>query len=418
MLMQGLSLEQAPPYKIPLFFYMTGALYLVLLSLAFLFFYGEIESRYTSQALLLTHIFTLGFLLHIMMGTLFQMVPVIIGVAYEKIDFNAKTIYFLLNLANLSIIIYLFYKSNIFIYIFGLSAFFVIINFSLYSIFTIIRAVEKNFIVQIFLSAQGFLLLGSLLGIITLLQYVGMIGGAYLGHAHIIMMGFGWVVLLISGVALKVIPMFYVAKEYPLFCKRYFSKAIIVLILLFLVATLFEFEVVLKYTKIALALALIAFSLMTILLLARRKRARRDTTVQLWYFSMFNLLLGGLLWVNAIVFHLEIDLLLGLVFGLGSFYALINGMLYKIVPFLTWFHLSSKMIYDAEMGQVIPSKRMQWQFYLFVVAYALFIASLYFKTLFIVGGVLFLVSSCILLYNIVLGYRYHQKMLQKTQKMV
>ncbi|MDY0121274.1 MAG: hypothetical protein RBR54_04960 [Sulfurimonas sp.] len=418
MLMQGLSLEQAPPYKIPLFFYITGALYLVLLSLAFLFFYGEIESRYTSQALLLTHIFTLGFLLHIMMGTLFQMVPVIIGVSYKKIELNAKIIYISLNLANISIILYLFYKSNILIYIFGLSAFFSIIYFSLYSIFTIARAVEKNYIVQIFLSAQGFLLLGSLLGLISLLQYVGMIGGVYLGQTHILTMGFGWIVLLISGVALKVIPMFYVAKEYPLFCKRYFSKAIIVLILLFLTATLFELESVLRYTKIALALALLAFSLMTILLLARRKRARRDTTVQLWYFSMMNLLLGALLWINGIVFYLEIDLLLGLIFGLGSFYALINGMLYKIIPFLTWFHLSSKMIYDAEMGQVIPSKRMQWQFYLFVSSYVGFVAAFYFQVLFVIASFLFLCSSALLLYNIVLGYRYYQKMLQKTQKMV
>jgi hypothetical protein len=124
------------------------------------------------------------------------------------------------------------------------------------------------------------------------------------------------------------------------------------------------------------------------------------------------------LWINAIVFDLEIDLLLGLVFGLGSFYALMNGMLYKIIPFLTWFHLSSKMIYEAEMGQVIPSKRMQWQFYLFVVAYGLFILALYFQALFVVAGVLFLCSSLLLLYNIILGYRYHQKMLQKMQKMV
>ena len=417
MMMQGLSLEQAPPYKIPLFFYISGATYLVLLSLA-LFLLGAIESKYTSEALLLTHIFTLGFLLHVMMGTLFQMVPVIIGVSYEKVDFNSKIIYLFLNLATISIFLYLFYKTNIFVYIFGLSAFFSIIYFSIYSIFTISKAVEKNFIVQIFLSAQGFLLLGAFLGVISLLQYSGVLGGAYLGNAHIITMSFGWVVLLISGVALKVIPMFYVAKEYPLFCKKYFSKTIIVLIFVFLAATLLELESVLKYTKIALALALVAFSLMTILLLARRKRARRDTTVQLWYFSMFNLLVGALLWINAIVFHLEIDMLLGLVFGLGSFYALINGMLYKIIPFLTWFHLSSQMIYDAEMGQVIPSKKMQWQFYLFVSAYSGFLAALYFQAFFVVAAVLLLCSSLLLLYNIVGGYRYHQKMLQKTQKMV
>lgn len=417
MLMQGLSLEQAPPYKIPLIFYMTGAFYLLLLSLA-LFLLGAIESKYTSEALLLTHIFTLGFLLHVMMGTLFQMVPVIIGVSYEKVDINSKIIYLFLNLANVSILLYLFYKPNIFIYIFGLSAFFSIIYFSILSIYTISNALEKNFIVQILLSAQSFLLLGALLGLISLLQFSGVLGGEYLGNAHIVTMGFGWVVLLISGVALKVIPMFYVAKEYPLFCKKYFSKTIIVLIFLFLAATLLELESVLKYTKIALALALIAFSLMTILLLARRKRARRDTTVQLWYFSMFNLLVGALLWINAIVFHLEIDMLLGLVFGLGSFYALINGMLYKIIPFLTWFHLSSKMIYDAEMGQVIPSKRMQWQFYLFVSSYVGFVAAFYFQVLFVIASFLFLCSSALLLYNIVLGYRYHQKMLQKTQKMV
>jgi hypothetical protein len=415
MLMQGLSLEQAPPYKIPLLFYISAAAYLLLFSIALLFFFGMIENRYTSEALILTHLFTLGFLLHVMMGTLFQMLPVIIGVSYEKIDFNSKIIYLFLNFANLNIVLYLFYNSNIFIYIFGFSAFMAIIYFSILSIFTIARAVEKNSIVQVFLTAHGFLILGALLGVITLLQYAGIVGGAYLGNSHIITMVFGWVVLLVSGVSLKVIPMFYVAKEYPIFCKKYFSKVLSFLIVLFLGASFFELDAVLKYTKIALALALIAFSLMTLILLAQRKRARRDTTVQLWYFSMGNLFLGALLWIYAIVFDLEIDLLMGLVFGLGAFYALINGMLYKIIPFLTWFHLSSKMIYEAEMGQVIPAKRMQWQFYLFVTAYTGFLGALYFQLLFIFAGVLFLFSCVLLLYNIVSGYRYHQKMIQKTQ---
>ena len=89
-------------------------------------------------------------------------------------------------------------------------------------------------------------------------------------------------------------------------------------------------------------------------------------------------------------------------------------MLYKIVPFLTWFHLSSSFVYEAEMGEVIGAKMMKTQVYLFAAGYLLFLFALLWKPFVVIAAVPLVFSSSLLLYNIISGYNYHSKMIKKA----
>src|SRR5512143_1102821 len=75
----GLSFEQAPAFSLPLRFFLTAPLFLLAAAGLLLLAPEALASRWTSQALALTHALTLGFLAMSMLGALMQMLPVVAG---------------------------------------------------------------------------------------------------------------------------------------------------------------------------------------------------------------------------------------------------------------------------------------------------------------------------------------------------
>jgi len=409
MQMQGLSLDQAPPYKIPMFYYIIATIYLVAFSICLLMYANSIESRYYYEAIALTHILTLGFFTHVMFGSLFQMIPVIIGVAYKKVDIQAKVILFLLNIGTICFTTGFLISNKILMHIASLCLLLAIVYFVIITFFAILKTEDKNPTVKTFLTALGFLILGLAFGIISLINHNSGFTSRNFADAHISYIFFGWLIMLISGVSYKVIPMFYVTKEYPLFIKNHFYW-IVTLIILSLSLFIITDSKLVPFFKTLLAISSLIFSLTTIYLLKNRKRPRRDTTINLWYFAMINLSVASLIWIAAIWFNLDINFSLAVVFGLGFAYSIINGMLYKIVPFLTWFHLSSKMIFDAEMSQVIKNKYVKLQYNIYLASYFAFILAIFFKPLIYLASLLFFVSALILSYNIISAFSYYKKL--------
>jgi hypothetical protein len=93
--------------------------------------------------------------------------------------------------------------------------------------------------------------------------------------------------------------------------------------------------------------------------------------------------------------------IVSVVLGGGFVLSLLYGMLYKIVPFMTWFHLSNMGYFNVPMmREMVPEKRMRVQFILHFLS-LLFIALGYFDLyLMQIGAVLFTLSSVVLFYNL------------------
>jgi len=75
----GLAFEQAPPFALPLRFFLTAPLFLLAAAVLIVLAPEALASRWTPQALALTHALTLGFLAMVMLGALMQMLPVVAG---------------------------------------------------------------------------------------------------------------------------------------------------------------------------------------------------------------------------------------------------------------------------------------------------------------------------------------------------
>jgi hypothetical protein len=412
--MNGLSLDQAPPYKIPLIFYMVATSYLLLFSVILAFYGLHVSDRYLHEAIAITHIVTLGFFMNIIFGTLFQMMPVIIGEAYGDVAFRAKVLLVLLNIGIISFLGYFLFDISALAYWSALFLGSSVITFGLYSLFTIIKTKEKNAVVRSFMTSFLFIIIGALLGVVALLEQEGVVGAYRFGDLHVLVMVFGVVFMLFSAVVFKIIPMFYVTKEYPIWIKNGLHVSVILALFSLAFTMFFEIELLEKLLKTVLGILITIFAFYTIKLLKNRKRARSDLSVNFFYFASFNLALGGLFWILSIFFNLQSDFLLGTLFGMGFIYSLINGMLYKIIPFLTWFHLSSKFVFEAEMGEVMRPKMMKVQFYLFIASYFTLIFALMLKPFVVIFTVLFFISSLLLFYNILSGYLYHAKLIKKA----
>jgi hypothetical protein len=412
--MYGLTLEQAPPYKIPLLYYIISIGYLLVLGVSMSVYGFHVKSRFETEAIAMTHLMTLGFFTHVMFGTLFQMVPVIIGEAYAKVQFYAKILLVLLNLSIGGFIFSLFFSQALIGALSMVLLFVSILFFSIYSIKTVARTKDKNPFVKTILSALFFLAFGAVFGTLSFLQHSGFFIAAWLGNLHVKVIFFGWIFLLYSGVSYKILSMFYVAREYPLVIKNYLYLSVIALLSLLVSASCLEFDIAIFLGNLTLGMVTFLFGVVTIIILKNRKRARSDIAVNFFYFANTNLVLGSVLWIVALLFDLDMDIYVGIFFGLGFVYGIINAMLYKIVPFLTWFHLSSNFVHEAEMVEVIKIKRMKIQFYLYMGSYLLFLFSSHWSVFMAAALLLFLISTLLLGWNVISGYYYYQKMIKKV----
>jgi len=79
----------------------------------------------------------------------------------------------------------------------------------------------------------------------------------------------------------------------------------------------------------------------------------------------------------------------------------ISGMLYKIVPFLTWYHLQQRRDISGRkppnINQIIPERHAQWQYGLHAAAVLLLLAACYQPMLARAGAAL-LCAACLALW--------------------
>jgi hypothetical protein len=153
----------------------------------------------------------------------------------------------------------------------------------------------------------------------------------------------------------------------------------------------------------------VAFAVVTLRLQSRRRRKLSDVTLDYWRVGMASLIacvglwLAGRLWpawAEGDVF----PLLLGVVFLGGFAVSVVSGMLYKIVPFLAWFHLQAQLQARAgsipTMKDMIAERWMRGQYRLHLLACTLLVAALFWSELAIAAGGVLALSALVLWGNL------------------
>ncbi len=405
----ALSMEQAPPIKVVLRFFLTGTLFAFAASFL-LFFYGEnLENLALPQTLAITHILTLGVMASFMFGALFQMLPVLCGVSIKEPESNSMWINYALSFGTVALVAG-FVNNTVILYgIASLLLLFAIFKTAYIMLKELIKIKHSNSSRGMLLSLLSLVLVAVFgLTLLAIRSGVGLnIDYLALKTVHFSFGLFGWVALLVISVSFQVIEMFYVTPAYP----RQYAQILPKLLFGLLIANIAMALFMQSYLQIidAVVILLIALhALLTLIRLKQKKRAVTDATVLFWAFGMGTYLLFTLAYGASYFVAIPVTLLA----TLFSFFALsvVFAMSYKIVPFLVWFHLNAKGYFEAPMmHEIAHPKYARVNLYLFGSTFIVLFAANFIPVLWKVGAILLFVAFAMLfamIYKALRKYNY------------
>lgn len=427
----ALSLDQAPPLSVPARFFLTAPLFGVAAALLALWSGPALlVSRWTPALLGVTHLLTLGFIAMVMIGAMFQLLPVLGGARLRRPHPWSVAVHVLLTVGTLLLAIGL---------VLGCAncmraalpplgaglAVFIALAFT-----ALLRSPSRHDSVK----AMGYAVAG--LGVTLLL---GLYVGA--GHGwpslpaarrytdlHLSWGLLGWVGLLGAGVAYQVVPMFQMTPEYPAALRRWLVPALFAALLLLSAAMLFPgmpaAAGMRTAAEAALAAGFVLFAAWTLYVQARRRRRLPDVTLWFWWLAMACLLTGALLWAARQLHggtwgEAQYPLLLGVLLVPGFAVSIVSGMLYKILPFLVWLHLQTQA--DSREArrripntkEIIPDRHARPQFALHALALLLLTgAALWPRALAYPAALAFAAACGLLWLNLVRGLRTYRAVLR------
>jgi hypothetical protein len=381
----GLSFEQAPPFVLPLRFFLTAPLFLLAAAILIVLAPGSLASRWTPQALALTHALTLGFLAMVMLGALMQMLPVVAGATMLFSRAVGWLTHALLALGSAALMAG-FLTGDALLYQVGMallaSAFLV---FLLAASSSLVRAVASDTVSGMRLAMLCLAITAALGLALALSRSTGWVLAetAAAIAAHAVLGLLGWVLLLVVSVAYQVVPMFQITPPYPPRLARWFVPVLFTLLVIVALAPLLPREAasaVALIAQVGLATGILAFALLTLRLQSQRRRKLPDVSLDFWRLGMASLIASVVAWMLARLSPGWADsdaypLLLGVLFIGGFAVSVVSGMLYKIVPFLAWFHLQAQLQARAgsipNMKEMTAQRWMRWHFRLHLLACAL-----------------------------------------------
>jgi hypothetical protein len=420
----ALSLNQAPPLSVPLRFFLTAPLFLAAAALLLMLGGDDLlAGRWSPTMLALTHLVTLGFLGICMVGAVQQLLPVLLGTPLHSPRLVA-TLLHLPMVAGIATLVAGMGLSQPLLLQLGSDLLLpALLLFILVTASCLWRSPSRHATV----AAMGLALLGLLLlatiavGLLLSGQWHTPMAHPYT-RLHIGWGALGWIGALLMGVAYQVVPMFQITPEYPVLLRRWLIPTLALLLLGWSLSLVWLPQLS-PLPGHLLALLMLLFAGQTLWLQEQRRRRLADVSLDFWRLAMGSLILAVLTWVGAQWYDgPRLELLAGVLFLLGFATSAVNGMLYKIVPFLVWLHLNNRLQARGSwqggvpnMKQIIAVSAMRWQFRLHLVALALLLATVLLPAIPVaLAAILWLLNALYLWWNLLQALQLYRKQLAGT----
>ncbi len=376
MKLTGLSFDALPPIDLPFRFFICAPFFMLLCA-GVILVSGESLwlSRWQPSMLALIHGFTLGFLTMVMLGALLQLLPVIAGIGIVKPRPVACFSHALLSLGTLSLMAGFMYFDALLIYSAMLLLALALGVYIAALIWVLIKKLSQGDSIWGFRLATFSLLVVTLLGLALLARNLGVEWiptTKMVTNVHALWGLTGWAGILIIAVSFQVIPMFHVAPAFPLWVRRFLIPAIFIALILSIAFPTLGLAAINGLHAI--------FALVLLFVIHQRKRKVPDTSIRYWQLGALALLLSSLLFFipetlwNRYLAVNKTHLLVAL-FLFFYLMSIIQGMLLKILPFLSYTHLQQRCLINFEAMQYIPNmheflnkKHGQWLFYLHIIS--------------------------------------------------
>lgn len=368
----NISVENAPPIHIPFRFILTAPLFGLFFSLLLLFSGPElISNRWNPEMIGALHLVNIGLLMMIVIGVLFQILPVIGGVLFPWQGIMARLIHLSLTVGVLLYFVGFFFSETRLLFFSSIALTIGLLPYILLLLHALFGGDKPAETIYLFRYPTLFLLLLTGSGVV-LLTAPGIGRGVQfpLTDIHAVWALGGWFTLTLMGVSFQMIPMFQVTPDFPDWIKRMVIPFIATMLLLWGGGKMSGISVAgmnLDYLLVLAAVAMAVYGLSGVLLIARRKRKVFDVTVYFWQFSLLSLIAGSSILIFSLLFSGQLPGWLALFWIFSVLLPMMSGMLMKIAPFLVFLHLQQKVIKDPQqmknlanipnIFQILPTQR-------------------------------------------------------------
>jgi len=393
----GLSTQNAPSVWVVAPHYLIGALNFIIASVLMVFHYEDLMGYHlTAPMLSVTHLMILGWVSIVIFGALYQLIPVVMEVKIysEKLAYATLAV----------MVIGLFFLIDGFLkfefkasYAITIGASFIIIAILMFTLNTLKSAAasEKKSISRLYIIASGlYLLLNVSLGLFMVLNmsynWVAVSHTEFM-KAHLVVGLVGWFLMLIIGVAARLMPMFLIVhklKEVYLKWGFYLINAGIL--------TIFVLVWIPGYPKVLFGIALLLILSGLILFLMfnydvfkHRMRKKLDsgmkpTAIALIIFGI-SLIAFVTVYIGNDFFGLpagRLEIIAGILIVYGFFTGIILGQTYKTLPFIIWLFHYQKLVGRQKTplpGEMFNDKLVAVHTWSFTISVILFIVGLLFS---------------------------------------
>jgi len=367
----NISKEFAPPFGLIAPFFVAGVVFYFLSMAGILFFEPSFHHTQLNVAGWV-HLFMLGFVMMVIFGAMAQLVPVVLETGHFSIDWYY--LIFPLLLVGVVLLVSGFWLNPILLSFGGLLVFLAMVIFSIEVFLTSKKSSLESFTLKAVKISNFFLLLGILSGFNLALSMSGFFGIEVeeVLRTHFFLVVGGYVMITIYGIAMVLLPMFGLAHGFKdeaivKACRLMVLAVVMVILGGFLKSSLLN---QLGYIFALLSVALYFYQIYLIY----QTRARKEWDI--WFKSvLFAHLALAIAFLGGFVYILSGGVLERVLYFsiwfLFTFFAfMIIGHLYKIIPFLVWFHRFSPLVGKEKvpmLHEMYPKRQAEFEFWFSVV---------------------------------------------------
>ncbi len=343
--MFAISKDFAPPLKLIAPFFKIGVTFYLIAIISLMFF----NSSFSYQEMQIAgwiHLFLLGFVMVIIFGAMAQLIPVVLEVGHAVVDLY----YVILPLLAIgtAIMVFGFWIEPYIISYGGVLVLTSMVIFALEAFATLKKAKIDTITVKTVAVSNTFLLFGIVTGFILALGLGGVVSVDVTNilKAHLYLVLGGFVLLTIMGISLTLIPMFSLAHGFSDRAIKIGFNLVSIGVLAVAIGSIFNI-IALQYLGYLLTLIGVGFYIYQIYLIyLLRVRKELDIWAKSMIFGFSSLILSLILGIVYFLPNMSESWLHSSMwfFILGFIGFLINGHLYKIVPFLVWFERFSPLV--------------------------------------------------------------------------
>lgn len=443
---RALAFDRSPALSVAFRFFLNVPAFLMLSAvvLAWLGLSDTAYTRWNPAVLAVAHFLTLGVLASAMLGAMMQILPVATHIHVLQPRITSPVVHACLTLGTLA-----------------LATGFITVNPTLHVVAVILLAAAFTFFICAVTGGlirdrhqrspgSGEILVAVRLALLALaitvglgLFMAGLRGGLWsvgatqagawlhgLPDLHVTWGLAGWVGLLVAGISYQVIPIFQATEIYPRLMTDTLAPLVFLLLAVLTLSGAWQASPSLDATlpqlaaASGLALAYLIYAVTTGYLLWTRKRPAPEPTTWFWHAGMVSLLLASLLgatrvWLPTLA-PSTMEMLLGTLLIPGFAVSAVNGMLYKIIPFLLWHNAQRRapmaLPFIPKVRQFISERDALRQFVAHACAVVLLAAACMVPILLLPAALALAVSAALLSINIARALRLYLNTCQRIAR--